>query len=226
MKHLGRQALAIFLSGVLVGLPVFGSSLRGLVGVAQGTGTIQINGQAFGGQASLFSGDRIRTGPKSPLTVISSPAERFRVEPGTSAVVSRVRQANLVRLDLGTVVFRTAGATRAKLPGGVTVDPAAKVVTLAQVSRMTNGTSRVSVYKGSVEVADATENVTVNAGHTALIGPNAAASSHTGNQSNNQKNNNHKKKVWAIIISAGLSGGAAAAILANEKTNFVSVVDP
>ena len=30
----------------------------------------------------------------------------------------------------------------------------------------------------------------------------------------------------AIIISAGLSAGAVGAILANEKTKFVSVVDP
>ncbi len=221
MNSLGRRAVTIFLSGVLVGLPLFASSPRGLVGVAQGTGTIQINGQPFGGQASLFSGDRILTGAASPLTVISSPAERIRFEPGTSAQVAKENQANIVRLDLGTVEFRTAGATTTELPNGITVQPASSTVTLAQVSRLANGTSKVAVYKGSVEVADATENVTVGAGHTAIIGADSSNS-----QTNDQNKKKHKKKVWAIVISTGVSAGAVAAILLNEKTNFVSVVDP
>jgi hypothetical protein len=222
MNSLGRRAVAIFLSGMLVGLPVLGSSPRGLVGVAQGKGAIQINGQPFGGQASLFSGDRILTGAASPLTVISSPAERIRFEPGTSAEVAKDNQANVVRLDLGTMEFRTSGATKAVLPNGVTVNPRSSTVTLAQVSRLADGTSRVAVYKGSIEVADAAESVTVNAGHTAVIGPNAATASQTNDQNKKKK----KKKALAILISAGLSAGAVGAILANEKTNFVSVVDP
>lgn len=222
MKSLGRQAVAIFMSGMLMGLPVLASSPRGLVGVAQGKGSIRINGQPFGGQASLFSGDRILTGAASPLTVISSPAERIRFEPGTSAEVAKENQANVVRLNLGAMEFRTSGATKAELPNGVTVDPRSSTVTLAQVSRLANGTSRVAVYEGSVEVADATENVTVNAGHTAVIGPNAGTTA----QNNDQNKKKKKKKVLAIILTAGVSAGAAAAILASEKTNFVSVVDP
>ena len=220
MKSLGRQAIAVFLSGMLVGLPVLASSPRGLVGIAQGKGTIQINGQPFGGQASLFSGDRILTGAKSPLTVISSPAERFRFEPGTSAEVAKNNQANVVRLSVGAVEFRTSGATKAELPNGETVDPRSSTVTLAQVSRLADGTSRVAVYKGSVEVADATE----NAGHTAIIGPDATATASQSNDQNNKKKK--KKKVLAIVLTAGVSAGTVAAILLNEKTNFVSVVDP
>jgi hypothetical protein len=221
MNSLGRRAVTVFLSGVLVGLPLFASSPSGLVGVAQGTGTIQINGQPFGGQASLFNGDRILTGAASPLTVISSPAERIRFEADTSAQVAKENQANIVRLDVGTVEFRTAGATKTELPNGITVQPAPSTVTLAQVSRLANGTSKVAVYKGSVEVADNTEHVTVGAGHTAIIGAGASSS-----QTNDQNKKKHKKKVWAIVISTGVSAGAVAAILLNEKTNFVSVVDP
>jgi ferric-dicitrate binding protein FerR (iron transport regulator) len=222
MNSLGRQALAILLSGMLAGLPLFASSPRGLVGIAQGKGTIQINGQPFGGQASLFSGDRILTGEASPLTVISSPAERFRFEPGTSAEVARENQANVVRLNVGTVEFRTAGATKTLLPNGVTVQPASRTVTLAQVSRLENGTSKVAVYKGSVEVADATENVTVGAGHTAILG----ADTNSSDAQTNDQNKKHKKKVLAIVVTGGLTAGAVAAILANEQTNFVSKIDP
>lgn len=225
MKVFGRRAVAIFLSGMLVGLPVLGSSPRGLVGVAQGKGAIQINGQPFGGQASLFSGDRILTGAASPLTVISSPAERIRFEPRTSAEVAKENHENVVRLNLGAMEFRTAGATKTELPNGVRVQPRSSTVTLAQVSRLADGTSRVAVYKGSVEVADATESVTVNAGHTAVIGPNTSATTAQSNDQNNKKKKK-KKKVWAIIVSTGLSAGAVGAILASEKTNFVSVVDP
>ena len=221
MNSLRRRAVAIFLSGLLVGLPLSGSSLQGLVGVAQGTGAIRINGQPFGGQASLFSGDRILTGAASPLTVISSPAEQFRFEPGTSAQVSRENQANIVRLNLGAVEFRTSGATKAELPDGVTVQPASGTVTLAQVSRQANGASEVAVYKGSVELADATRNVTVAAGHTAVIGADSSTS-----QTTDQNKKKHRKKVWAILITSGLTAGATAAILANEQTNFVSKIDP
>jgi hypothetical protein len=221
MNSLGRRAVTIFLSGLLVGLPLAGSSLQGLVGVAQGTGTISINGQPFGGQASLFSGDRILTGAASPLTVISSPAEQFRFEPGTSAQVSRENQANIVRLNLGAVEFRTSGATKAELPDGVTVQPASGTVTLAQVSRQANGASEIAVYKGSVELADATRNVTVAAGHTAVIGADSSTS-----QTTDQNKKKHRKKVWAILITSGLTAGATAAILANEQTNFVSKIDP
>lgn len=222
MNSVGRRAVAIFLSGVLVGLPLSGSSLRGLVGVAQGNGTIRINGQPFGGQASLFSGDRVLTGEASPLTVISSPAERYLLEPGTSAEFAKENQTNIVRLELGAVEFRTAGAMKAELPNGFTVRPASSTVTLAQVSRLANGTSRVAVYKGSVEVADATENVTVGAGHTAIIGGESPAPS----QTNDQDKKKHKKKVLAIVITTGVAAGATAAILANEPTHFVSKVDP
>lgn len=220
MYSLKRQAVAIFLSAMLVGLPVFGSSPSGLVGVAQGTGAIRINGQPFGGQASLFSGDQVVTGAKSPLTVISSAAERFRFEPGTSAQVAKDGRAIVIRLNTGVIDLRTAGALRANLPNGVTVRPAASVTTLAQINRLANGTAEVAVYKGTMEVADASESVTVNAGHTAVIGPESSA------QIDNQNQKNRKKKAWALFITTGLSAGAVAAILANEQSHSVSVIDP
>ena len=221
MNSLRHQALAVFLSGMLAALPLLGSSPQGLVGVAQGVGTIQINGQPFGGQASLFSGDRILTGTKSPLMVISSPAERMRFEPGTQAQLSKDNQTTTIRLNLGAVDFRTAGEIRAALPDGISVQPTEGKTTLARVSRLANGNDEVAVYKGSVTVADASESVNVSAGHTAVVGPNAS-----GAQNSQSNKNNRKKKMWAILISSGLSAGAVAAILANNQTNFVSVVDP
>jgi hypothetical protein len=211
------------MAGVLVALPAFASSPQGLVGVAQGTGSIKINGQPFGGQASLFSGDKILTGPRSPLTVISSPSEQVRFEPGTSAQVARHGRGTVIRLNTGAVEFRTAGAVQTDLSNGITVRPAVNTTTLAQVNHMANGTSEVSVYKGSVVVANAEEHVTVKAGQTAAIG--SSAGSQNGN-SNQNKNKKKKKRLWAIFVATGLNGGAVAAILANEPSNNVSVVDP
>lgn len=222
MKSLRTQTLAVCLSGMLAALPVLGSSPQGLVGVAQGMGTIQINGHAFGGQASLFSGDRILTGTKSPLMVISSAAERMRFEPGTQARLSKQNRTTTIRLNLGAVDFRTAGEIQAALPDGISVEPMAGKTTLARVSRLANGTDEVAVYKGSVTVADASESMNVSAGHTAVVGPNGAGAQN--NQSNDK--NNRKKKMWAIFITSGLSAGAVAGILAYNQTNFVSVVDP
>jgi hypothetical protein len=221
MYSLKRQAVAVFLAGLMAGLPVLGSSPKGLVGVAQGTGSIRVNGQTFEGQASLFNGDRIVTGSKSLLTVISSPAERIRFQPETSAQVAREGRSTVVRLRLGAIDFRTAGAMRTVLPSGVTVSPAESTTTLAQVNRLANGTEEVAVYKGTVEVANAKEHVTVNAGHTAVIGP--AANSQNGQ---NQKKKKKKKKLAAIIIAAGVNAGVVAAILANEKSSNISAVDP
>jgi hypothetical protein len=216
MKFFLRQTLAVLLACALTGLPVLGTSPRGLVGVAQGAGTIQVNGQPFEGQGSLFSGDRILTGAASPLTVVSSATERLRFEALTSAQVTKRAQATVVYLNTGAVEFQTVGATSAELPNGISVRPAAATKTLAQISRLANGKSEVAVYKGTVEVADATDSVTVHAGHTAVISANAQT----------DQKNKKKKKLWAIFVSAGVSAGAAAAIIASEQTRIESAIDP
>ena len=222
MNSLGRQALVVFVAGALVAWPMFAATPRGLVGMAQGAGPIEINGAPFGGRASLFSGDAVKTGAGAPLTVTSSAAERFRIEPNSSAQVARVQQSNLIRLENGSVEFDTAGATSASLPGGVTVHPAASKPTVALVHRLANGNAEVTVYKGSVEVAALNAKALVLAGHTALV----RALSTTSNAQNSNANNNHKKKAWAIFIAAGASAAAVGAVLANEQSNPVSVVDP
>lgn len=222
MKSVSRQALAIFLSGILAGLPLFAASPRSLVGMAQGAGAIQINGMPFGGHASLFSGDSIVTGAAAPLMVISSPAERFRLEPNTAARVAKDQGGTLIHVESGGVEFQTAGATSASLPDGVTVQPKANTPTVALVNRLANGNAEVTVYKGSVEVASANAKAIVMAGHTALLRP----ISNAQNTSANNSNNNHKKKAWAIFIATGLSAGTVGAVLANEGSTPVSVVDP
>lgn len=221
MISLKRQFLGVMASALLAGLPALASTPARLIGVAQGTGAIQINGQPFGGQASLFSGDRILTGQAAPLTVISTPSERFRFEPGTSAQVTRDGQTTVIALTSGTVNFLTGGALVTDLPGGVSVHPAANTATLAQVNRLSSGAAEVAVYKGAVQVVSAEENLMVTAGHTAVLDP--AASVQNGDQ---EQKNKRKKKLWALFFSLGLSGGATAAVIANEGSRTVSVIDP
>jgi hypothetical protein len=218
MSSIGRQALALLLSGVLAGLPVLAASPGNLVGMAQGSGAIQINGQPFSGHASLFSGDSIVTGPAAPLTVVTSSSERFRFEPSSSAQVTKEQRQTLIRLASGAVEFQSEGATSTELPGGLAVRPTNGQVTLAMVNRLANGDANVAVYKGTVEIVAPGEKASVSAGHTALVRANA--------QNGNQNNNNHKKKVWAIFISTGLTAAATGAILANEQSNPVSAIDP
>lgn len=219
MKVLAKQIVAVLLAGAFVGLPAIGSSPASLVGVAQGTGAIQINGQTFEGQASLFSGDRILTGAGSPLTVFSSAAERLRFESQTSATVTKLNKVTVVHLDTGAVDLATSGETSAILPDGISVTPAASTKTLAQVERLTNGNAQVSVYQGRMQVIDADETITVNAGHTAVISP-------ASNAQNNQSQKKHKKKLWAIFIATGINVGITAAILANEQSHVISAIDP
>lgn len=221
MSSIGRQALALLLAGALAGLPVVAASPRNLVGMAQGSGAIQINGQAFSGHASLFSGDSIVTGPAAPLTVVSSASERFRFEPASSAQVAKEQRQTLIRLESGAVEFQSEGAINTQLPGGLEILPSGGQVTLAMVNRLANGNASVAVYKGAVEINAAGEKASVTAGHTALVQANAQ----NGNQDNNS-NNNHKKKVWAIFISTGLTAAITGGILAAEPSNPVSAVDP
>lgn len=215
MRSVSRRVVVFLTSAALLGLTTYAASPRGLVGLAQGSGAIQINGQPFEGQASLWSGDQIRTGSASPLTVIASPSERVRFEPGTSAQVTKQDRATLIALDAGAIDFETAGATKTDLPDGISVSPSDSTVTLAQVARLANGGAQIAVYKGSLEIADADGTVTVNAGHTAVLDPQT-----------DQDKKKKRKKVWALFISTGLSVGAAAAIIANEPLRVVSAVDP
>ncbi len=222
MISVKRQVLGVVLSALLAGLPALASTPGKLVGVAQGEGAIQINGQPFGGQASLFSGDQILTGTAAPLTVISSASERFRFEPGTAAQVTKDGQTTVIALASGTVNFLTGGALVTDLPEGVTVRPAPGTATMAQVNRLSTGFAEIAVYKGVVQVADPTETLTVTAGHTAVFDP--AANAQNGNQ--DQQKKKKKKKLWALFFTLGLSGGATAAIIANEGGRTVSVIDP
>ncbi|HEV2388538.1 MAG TPA: hypothetical protein VGS20_14930 [Candidatus Acidoferrales bacterium] len=205
-----------------MGLAAYAATPRGLVGVAQGAGAIQINGQPFEGQASLWSGDQILTGAGSPLTVISSPSERIRFEPGTSAEVTKQDASTLVNLANGAIEFQTAGATKTDLPNGIAVLPSGSAVTLAQVTRLANGGAQVAVYKGALEIVDADGAVTVGAGHTAVL--NAAQNS--GSDDQTDQNKKKKKKVWALFVTIGLSAGATAAIIANEPSRKESAIDP
>ena len=223
MKSLGRQALAILVSGTLAALPLFAASPRGLIGMAQGAGSIEINGAPFGGRANLFSGDSVETGAKAPLTVVTSAAERFRIEPNSSAEVAKVQQDNLIRLENGSVEFDTAGATSASLPGGLAVHPVASKPTVALVHRLANGDAEVTVYKGSVEVAALNAKAMIPAGHSALV---RALSTSSNAQNSNANNNHHKRKAWAIFIVTGANAAAVAAVLANEQSTPVSIVDP
>jgi hypothetical protein len=214
MRSVSR-AFVLLSSAALMSLTAYAATPRGLVGVAQGSGSIQINGQPFEGQGSLWSGDQILTGSASPLTVISSPSERLRFEPDTSAQVTKQDRTTLVTLGVGAVDFETSGATQTNLPDGVSVRSSASMATLAQVARLENGGAQIAVYKGSLEIVDADGTVTVNAGHTAVLDPQT-----------DQDKKKKKKKVWALFISTGLSVGAAVAVIVNEPSKFVSVVDP
>ncbi len=134
MRNGCQQVLSVLLGVLLFLLPVFGHPAD-LIGVAKATGPAEINGLNFPGETNLYSGDYVRTGPETSLTVFVSPQEKIHVAPGSRARFLRDGEATVIALEEGMVAFRTEGHTRLALEQyGVTVRGQNALPGVAQVT--------------------------------------------------------------------------------------------
>jgi FecR protein len=221
MRGIVRQTIAVLCAGLLIGLPVSAASANNLVGVAAGTGSATINGQRLDGQASVYSGDRLQTGQNSPLTVVSSPQERLRLDPDSSVRLLKSEGTTLATLEEGSLDLESAGSTQAVLgPTGVAIRPVGTTRAVAEVKALPKGVYQVSVAEGAVEVVDGDTTTKVDSGHTALVG------TPSSNDPPDSDKGNGKKKAAIVILLAGANIAAVAAVLANEGSKSVSPAVP
>jgi len=221
MRRILQQSIAVLCAGFLVGLPVSAASANNLVGVATGSGQATINGQQIYGQASVYSGDWLQTGEKSPLTVVAAPQERIQLAADSRARLLKNAGITKVSLEQGSLDFESVGSTLAVLGAtGVEVRPAGTTQAIARLTAMPKGVYQVSVAKGAVDVVNGGEATTVDSGHMALVGtPNA-------DQPPNSDKNDRKKKVVVVLLLAGANFAAVAAVLANEGSRIISPTAP
>lgn len=169
MRSACDQALSMFLSVLLLSLPVFGDTAE-LIGVARATGPAEINGMAFPSESNVYSGDRISTGQKAALMLFAAPQERIYVAPGSGARFLKDGDATVIALEQGTVAFRTAGDTRLTINDyEVAIRSQGDFPAVAQVNLLTGRGARVQALEGRVEVAGVSQFVFLRPGELALI---------------------------------------------------------
>ncbi len=169
MRNGCQQALSVLLGVLLFLLPVFGHPAD-LIGVAKATGPAEINGLIFPGETNLYSGDRVRTGPETSLTVFVSPQEKVHVAPRSRARFLRDGEATVIALEEGMVAFRTGGHTRLALEQyGVTVRGQNALLGVAQVTVLKGRGAQVRALNGPIEIAAVSQSVLLPPGELALI---------------------------------------------------------
>lgn len=169
MRNGCQQALSVLLGVLLFILPVFGHPAD-LIGVAKATGPAEINGLIFPGETNLYSGDRVRTGPETSLTVFASPQEKIHVAPGSRARFLRDGEAIVIALEEGMVAFRTEGHTRLALEQyGVTVRGQSALLGVAQVTVLMGRGAQVRALRAPIEIAGIGQSVLLQPGELALV---------------------------------------------------------
>ncbi len=169
MRNGCQQALSVLLGVLLFLLPVFGHPAD-LIGVAKATGPAEINGLIFPGETNLYSGDRVRTGPETSLTVFVSPQERIHVAPKSRARFLRDGEATVIALEEGMVAFRTGGHTRLALEQyGVTVRGQNALPGVAQVTLMNGRGVQVRALGAPIEIEGVGQSVLLQPGELALV---------------------------------------------------------
>ncbi len=164
-----QQVLSVFLGVLLFLLPVFGHPAD-LIGVAKATGPAEINGLIFPGETNLYSGDRVRTGPETSLTVFVSPQERIHVAPRSRARFLRDGEATVIALEEGMVAFRTEGHTRLVLEqSGVSVRGQSDFPGVAQVTLMNGRGLQVRALGAPIEIEGVGQSVLLQPGELASI---------------------------------------------------------
>lgn len=212
MHHSYRQILAVFISALFAFSPLYGSSAE-LVGVANATGSAEMDGVLLPSGSSVFSGARLRTGPDSTLTLLSSPEERINLASESLARFLKDGDTTVVALEKGMVDFRSAGRTRAVIESfGIEVRPNGNFSSSAKLALMNSRQAQVSVLQGSVEVTAPDQGIVLQAGQSALITASDAGPSPSPDKSP------AKKRAIAFVIFAAASAAIAIPLALREET--------
>ena len=143
-----------------------------VVGALRATGDVRMNGNPISGDATIFAGDTLRTGPNGAAGV--SVAGR-----GTLTLAAESEMAFpasprfLASLRSGSAGLRAlAGAFNFQLQvGGFSLVPSPQVESAAEIVRRADGSAQISCISGSFGVIELEGNQTLflNAGETAVI---------------------------------------------------------
>lgn len=209
-QRLGGQALALALALLLVALPTFGDP-AGLIGVARGSGPIEINGMLFPAESNMYDGDQIRTGEQASLSLIISSEEKILLGPNSQVRIDRRGNKNILSLQRGVANFRSSGAIGVTIEEyGVQIRVRSGPPALAQVAYLAPGNSHVAALEGSLEVTTSRETYVVTEGTALRLVPQE--------QEPPGPKGPHKE--------AGLSQGEKIAILAGVITGIAVIVVP
>ncbi len=223
-----KMCFAMFLSFMLVTLPVLPADPSAALGKITGRGGAEVNGSALPGEATLFSGDQISTRKESAVALSFGGGDQIFLPELTRVRVERTGAGTRIALDSGALAaIRRSTNLPVVMAGGVRVEATGKSPTAFEVA-LNGAALKVFARLGSVRVTAANKTVDVPEGKTleattAAVPPTAPAVAAASGLSWLQ--------TTAIVVglAAGITGlglGIAAISRPNPKDCTISTSSP
>lgn len=207
------QVIAVVLCGLLAS-PAFSPLAAAAAPTASGQAALgrvmakapaTMNGVAIPSEATLFSGDRVATGPAGWARMYLSQGEQVHLAAQSEARASREGDRVDVELLAGRVYLQTKGSGLNVLANGLEIAPGTAEAAVWEVTLVAPNEVLVAAHKGSVEVRGTNRNLEVPAGRSARVTTAAAPKGSAGG------------------AAGGLSGGARAAVIGGIIGGVVGV---
>jgi hypothetical protein len=184
------------------------------LGSLTGVGEVYLNDALSMGDSTIFSGDRVRTGPTGTATFTISGKGTLKISPQSQIVFSGAYQFT-ADLEAGTIVLNTntgPNGLTLRIGNYVVVSYSRKQPASLRVTRAPDGSVQVSCLDGTAGVLTLEGQVGqfLQAGQSINI----SASSHfTSSSASTAKSAEHGHKGWVLLGLGGAGAAAATALL-------------
>lgn len=169
-KRVGMQCLSLILCGLLASplfSPLSAASGTEALGRIVAAPPAAVNGVALPADTTLFSGDRITTGPQGWARVILPQGVQIHLTAQTQAQATR--QGDRIEVDLveGRLTLRTRGNSGVLVrSNGLEIVPRTQSNAVWEVARLGEGVTLVTSQLGPLEVRSANRTVEVLPGQS------------------------------------------------------------
>jgi hypothetical protein len=183
------------------------------LGSLTGVGQVYLNDAPAMGEFTIFSGDRVRTGPTGTATFTISGKGTLKISPQSQIVFSGAYQFT-ADLEAGTIVLNTNSGPNGltlRIGNYVVVSNSRKQLASLRVTRAPDGSVQVSCLDGTAGVLTLEGQVGqfLQAGQSINISASSYFSPSSASSTVKSAENSHKG--WLLL---GLGGGGAAAAAA------------
>lgn len=167
------SAIALLLSGLLASpafSPLSAAPGAAVLGKIVSAAPTAVNGVGIPADATLFTGDRIATGPGGWARIFLPPGHQIHLGSQTEARVQRIGTRLEVELFEGRLALRTRGSNDVHVYSpGLEIVPRTAADAVWEVARLGEGLTLVVAHQGTIEALSLNRSVEVRPGQSVQI---------------------------------------------------------